>query len=176
MKINYIKSNFVTSPPCSDFIKTFFVINNNVRIGKFDQFKKLTVTLMRKDFTFVNVTGAKNLSTVKLFHDFYTKLSDTSIISDLKIDSICATHKFFKTSSISFKDFRKKLNILNLTVKDNSKFPGVVIRNVDSRKGGCAVYFRSGSVNFIGFKHIHFIQQIKQKIQQSLYPKDGDML
>ena len=40
MKINYIKSNFVTSPPCSEFIKTFFVINNNVRIGKFDQFKK----------------------------------------------------------------------------------------------------------------------------------------
>ena len=171
MKINYIKSNFVSS----EFIKTFFVVNNNVRVGRFNEFENLTVTLMKKDFTFVNVTGAKKLSTVKLFQIFYTKLSHTYLISDLKIDSICATHKLLKTPNLSFKDFRKNLTDLNLTVKDNSKFPGVVIRNADSRKGGCAIYFRSGSVNFVGFKHIHFIQQIKEKIYQSLYSKDGDV-
>ena len=169
MRINYLKISFKTSPPSDLFVKRYFNKNNNLRVGSFIEFKKVKITLMGAKFTFVNVTGLQSLSHAKSFKKFYLLMSGVESLSNIKIDSISATHRFPKKSEINFEDFRKKLFLLNLTVKDNSKFPGVVIRNREEVGGGCAVYFRSGSVNFVGYKHIYYIIKMKNKIEEAYF-------
>lgn len=164
-----MKTNFVTSTPSLCFLNKHFKKLSNVRIGSFENFAELKVTLMRKDFTFVNVTGAQNLAVLKKFLTFYTHLSKTRVLSSMKIDSICATHKFERTSNVSFEEFRRNLSDNHLTVKDNSKFPGLTIRDSLFSRGGCCVYFRSGAVNFIGYKHTSQMLKMLFAIEKCLY-------
>ena len=171
MKINYMKSNFVTTPPSNSFIERYFTKQRSVRLGVFREFSELKITLMRKDFSFVNVTGAKSMSTLKSFLSFYINQSRTNVLSQLKIDSIIGFHKFKKRSNIKFEDFRRSLSVKKLSVKDNSKFPGVTIRRNDLLKGSCCVYFRSGVVNFIGYKSIEEVFLILRIIESCLYSR-----
>ena len=167
MRINYIKVNFVTTPPSSIFIKEHFTRYCNLQVGTFIQFKELKITLMGSKFEHVNVTGLRSLAYAKIFQRFYISVSNVKVISSIKIDSISATHKFENKSVISLEEFRRKLSILKLTAKDNSKFPGVCIRG--EKSGGCAVYFRSGAINFIGFKHPFYMIKMEKKIESCLF-------
>ena len=67
IQINYIKASFQTSKPSSDFLKQNFHSFPNVKTACFEEFSNITVTLMRADFTFVNVTGAKSLNSLRKF-------------------------------------------------------------------------------------------------------------
>lgn len=169
MRINYMKSNFITSPPPHSFVDRYFIKQRSVRLGVFKEFKDLKITLMRKDFSFVNVTGARSMSVLKHFLSFYINHSKTNILSQLKIDSITGFHKFKNRSNIKFEDLRQSLSLKKLSVKDNSKFPGVTIRRNDLLKGSCCVYFRSGVVNFIGYKSIEEIFIMLRVIESCLY-------
>ena len=169
MKVNYIKVHFLTSSPQLSLINRHFTACNNTRIGVFTQYASIKVTLMGNKFEYVNVTGATSFSYLMEFKNFYISKFKVQLRSEIKIDSICATFRFENKSQVSFEQFRKNLSRFQLNVKDNSKFPGVVIRNKSNTKGGCAIYFRSGSLNFVGFKHAKEIMLMKEKIQRSLF-------
>ena len=169
MKINYFKAHFVTSEPNQSFINENFSPCRNIKIGSFEQFSEIRVTLMGKKFTYVNITGSKDVYNAVLFQRHYLELSGTNLVNGLMIDSISASHKFENKSTLSFSEFREQIVKQELSVKDNSRFPGIVIRCKLVKKGGCAVYFRTGSVNFIGFKHLHHIYKIKNKIEKALF-------
>ena len=124
---------------------------------------------MKNDFSFVNVTGAKSLTVLQSFLAFYITSSKTKIISQLKVDSIIGSHKFQKRSNVSFEELRQRLSSKELSVRDNSKFPGLTIRGFNSYKGSCCVYFRSGVVNFIGYKKTEEIVRMLKLIETCLY-------
>lgn len=168
-KINYIKSSFKTTPPQADFLEENFKSLSNIKIGCFDFHEKIKVTLMGSCFNFVNVTGIRSLRSLKEFYQFYLKISKTQGVSDARIDSISATYRFVKKSNVSLNVFRKKLCENQLDVKDNSKFPGITVRNTVKPGGGCAVYFRSGALNFIGFKHVCDMLEMKDLISKCMY-------
>ena len=90
IQINYIKASFQTSKPSSDFLKQNFHSFPNVKTACFEEFLNITVTLMRADFTFVNVTGAKSLNSLRKFKNFYLEISKVRQTSDIKIDSLSA--------------------------------------------------------------------------------------
>ena len=169
MKINYIKAHFITSVPLKAFLNDNFKQHGNIKIGSFEDHKEIKVTLMGRSFSFVNITGAKNIQSMLNFQNYYLLRSKTTLIRGLKIDSISATQKFLRKSKVNFEDFRRKLIDQHLAIKDSSKFPGVVIRESKLPKGGCCVYFRSGSLNFIGFKHADQMYKIKRKIESALF-------
>ena len=164
IQINYIKASFQTSKPSSDFLKQNFHSFPNVKTACFEEFLNITVTLMRADFTFVNVTGAKSLNSLRKFKIYYLNISRVKQITDIKIDSISSSYRFDKKCCLKLSVFRQ-----NLYVKDNSKFPGITIRNNAKAGRSCAIYFRSGAVNFLGFKHIEDVIRMKNLIEECLY-------
>ena len=169
LKINYIKAHFVTSTPNISLVNKYFRASHNIKIATFLDYGNLKVTLMGKEFQFVNVTGASQISVIENFMSFYLSKFKVKQKSGIMIDSISATYKFSSKSKLCFEQFRKNLSNFELSAKDNSKFPGVTIRNKFNPKGGCAIYFRSGSLNFIGFKHPKHIIAMKNKIKSSLF-------
>ena len=169
IKINYVKVHFLTTCPKTNLLEKYFRVVNNIKVAEFLNFPKLKITLMGRKFQYVNVTGASKLSYVISFKKYYLSLLEVEILSDISIDSISAAYKFKEKSKTSFKVFRKNLADFKLTIKDNSKFPGVVIRNNFQSKGGCAIYFRSGSLNFLEFKHPKDIFIMKEKIKSALF-------
>ena len=169
IQINYIKASFQTSKPSSDFLKQNFHSFPNVKTACFEEFLNITVTLMRADFTFVNVTGAKSLNSLRKFKIYYLNISRVKQITDIKIDSISSSYRFDKKCCLKLSVFRQNLYKKNLNVKDNSKFPGITICNNAKAGRSCAIYFRSGAVNFLGFKHIEDVIRMKNLIEECLY-------
>ena len=117
IQINYIKASFQTSEPSSDFLKQNFHSFPNVKTACFEEFLNITVTLMRADFTFVNVTGARSLSCLREFKIFYLKISRVKQITDIKIDSISSSYRFNKKSCLKLSVFRQNLHKKISTLK-----------------------------------------------------------
>ena len=67
MKINYIKAHFVTSTPNISLVNKYFRASHNIKIATFLDYGNLKVTLMGKEFQFVNVTGASQISVIENF-------------------------------------------------------------------------------------------------------------
>ena len=124
IQINYIKASFQTSKPSSDFLKQNFHSFPNVKTACFEEFLNITVTLMRADFTFVNVTGAKSLNSLRKFKIYYLNISRVKQITDIKIDSISSSYRFDKKCCLKLSVFRQNLHKKILMLKIIVNFQG----------------------------------------------------
>ena len=124
IQINYIKASFQTSKPSSDFLKQNFHSFPNVKTACFEEFLNITVTLMRADFTFVNVTGAKSLNSLRKFKIYYLNISRVKQITDIKIDSISSSYRFDKKCCLKLSVFRQNLYKKILMLKIIVNFQG----------------------------------------------------
>lgn len=156
MKINYVKGSLLTSNPILSDIEPFFKQKGCLKIGKFDFFPKATITLMGKYYSHMNITGVNSFDGLRLVVDFYCEKFNVTEETQLKIDSISASARIEKTKNENSFLIREKLVLAGFTIKDHPKFPGISLKNKLFGKAVC-VYFRSGKINFVGFKDFNKI-------------------
>ena len=169
IKINYYKASFKTVPLTSEIIKKFFQRKKTLWTASFPEYEKIKVTLMGRFFEYVNVTGSKTFCEIENFSIFFCDKFNVHIVNPVKIDSISAgTHMKKLQQNCSF-GIRQKLCDSGFTLKDNYKFPGLVLRNSKEFGNSVCIYFRtSGKLNFCGFKNISDIVKMCRAIEDAI--------
>ena len=175
LNIKYFKGSFITTPPTKEFIGEYFTQKKNIKIGVFEKFARVKVTLMGRKNNFVNITGAKSFDEMERFQTFYCDFSKQKIIREIKIDSISANYKITNMRQLYLSEYEEKLSESNLFIKHNSHFPGSVIRYKGSQKGECAIIFPSSFLNFIGFKKIWDIYIMLDHIKEIFFTKNDHL-